>query len=131
MQDLPIVRLRESLQSLLTCLRGAASDVERTLVILDEEVVVLQPHARPLESQPRALILDRKAFAVSWGSKTCYLGYSILYRVMDVLASHPNQYVSHRRLLDLAWHGPRSDSKTVRHLAQNNWKQKIVISNSL
>jgi DNA-binding response OmpR family regulator len=113
MQDLPLARVRQSLQTLLSNLRRAATEVEDAINQLGIEADLPASGIILPTPRPRTLQLDRAAFAVRWGTKTCHLGHSVLFRVMEVLVRHPDQYISRERLLDLAWHGSRSDS-TVR-----------------
>lgn len=113
MDDLYVVRVRQSLQDLLASLRRVTTEIEGTLSQLDTDTD--HPVAGSIVPAPRTRIpqVDRSAFSIRWGAKTCHLGHTILFRVMEVLVSHPDQYVSRELLLDRAWHGSRADS-TVR-----------------
>lgn len=56
------------------------------------------------------LQLDRTTFSVHWEGRSCSLGHSTAFRLLERLARCPNEYVSVDRLLDELWSGPRSYS---------------------
>jgi DNA-binding response OmpR family regulator len=56
------------------------------------------------------LQLDRTTFTVRWDGRSCALGHSTAFRLLERLARRPNEYVSTDRLLDELWLGPRSYS---------------------
>lgn len=113
MEDLHVVRVRESLRAVLVTLRRAVAEIDETLTCLGTDGDSPVTDAIVPVPRPGILQVDRTAFVVRSGTKTCHLGHTILFRVMDVLVHHPDQYVSRELLLDLAWHGSRADS-TVR-----------------
>ena len=53
-------------------------------------------------------IADRSTFSVRWQNKTCYLGNSLPFRLLERLAYRPNQLVHHDQLLDEVWECRRS-----------------------
>lgn len=71
-------------------------------------------------------LVDETAFTVRWRSKECFLGYSIPFRVMRLLASHPGQYVTVEQLLDEAWGGTRSASAV--RTAISGLRAKLIAS---
>ena len=113
MQDLHVVRVRESLRALLATLRRATAEIDETLTQLGTDGDIPVTGSIVPARRPAILQVDRETFAIRSGTKTCHLGHTILFRVMDVLVRHPDQYVSREQLLDLAWQGTRADS-TVR-----------------
>lgn len=59
----------------------------------------------------RALpLIDRDALTVAWNGRSCYLGYTTAFRLLERLVRRPNRYVSHAQLLDDVWGGYRSKS---------------------
>lgn len=54
------------------------------------------------------LRLDEQAFLVHWCDRTCHLGYTLPFRVLQVLARRPNQYLTTDHLLTHIWAGHRS-----------------------
>src|SRR5690349_13251934 len=113
MQDLHVVRVRESLRTLLSTLRRVTAEIDETLARLETDGDIPVTDSIVPARRSTILQLDRTAFVIRSGTKTCHLGHTILFRVMEVLVRHPDQYVSREQLLSLAWHGSRADS-TVR-----------------
>ncbi len=59
------------------------------------------------------LRVDRPMLAVIWRGRTCYLGYTLPFRLIERLARSPRQYVRATQLVEELWDGPRAAS-TVR-----------------
>ena len=55
-------------------------------------------------------LIDESRFAICWNGSECHLGQTVLFRLFQRLASSVNRYVTHERLLDDVWGGPRSAS---------------------
>ena len=105
-----LVHCRQSLQSLATDLRQLAVQAEALIEILETETKDGDEHRRECGRNSPQRLLERTTFTVHWGKKSCFLGYTLPYRVMDYLARHANHYVSHEQLLDEVWGGQRSSS---------------------
>jgi DNA-binding response OmpR family regulator len=76
------------------------------------EVGIARPETGPLEhcpprSETPSGVIDAGTFSVHWKGKTSYLGYTVLFRLMDHLVRHVNRFVSHQQLLDEVWGGER------------------------
>lgn len=71
----------------------------------------LTPNGRPL--------VDHSTFSVIWGGKTCYLGYTVLFRLADRLSRRPNQYVAPEQLLRDVWEGGYKSPETIRSTVRN------------
>lgn len=126
MKDLKLLHLRQSLHQLVVDLQRVSAEASDAIEVLDEEIDGGPDLRTVTGALPRAWLLDRSTFTVHWGRKTCHLGYSIPYRIMEVLVRNASQYVSHDRLLEQVWHGPRSDS-TVRS-AVNELRSRLIDS---
>ena len=119
---MPIVnhtaRLVGQLAQLAACLNRA---VQLTEEIIDAsgnlEVTVppsrvpvipesFRPDAEGMSAQ--SPIADRSTFSVHWRNKTCYLGNTLPFRLLERLAHRPNQLIHHDRLLDEVWECQRS-----------------------
>jgi DNA-binding response OmpR family regulator len=65
------------------------------------------------DDDPAALyqqpIINSASMTVTWQGRTCRLGSTILFRLMERLARRPNQYVPYDRLMRDVWEGSRSD----------------------
>jgi hypothetical protein len=57
----------------------------------------------------RRPMVDESTCVVSWNGRRCFLGHTMLLRLMCRLCRRPNQYVSHQQLLDDVW----GDERTV------------------
>jgi DNA-binding response OmpR family regulator len=55
-----------------------------------------------------APVLDRTTFCVLWGGKTCRLGNTLSFKLLERLAHRPNQLVHCEVLLQDVWEGCRS-----------------------
>jgi DNA-binding response OmpR family regulator len=56
------------------------------------------------------LRVDPEDLTVRWNGTTCFLGYTLPFRLLERLARRPNQYVTHEQLLLEIWGGTRSKS---------------------
>ncbi len=59
-------------------------------------------------------IVDHSTFSLAWHGKTCYLGYTVLFRLADRLSRRPNQYVTPEQLLRDVWFGDLRSPDTIR-----------------
>ncbi len=55
-------------------------------------------------------LIDETRFVVRWAGLECHLGQTVPFRLFQRLADSVNSYVSHERLLDDVWGGPRTAS---------------------
>lgn len=86
-------------------LRTAADKAERLAVTLaDDKWRVVD------DSCQSSLTIDRETLAVRWNGRSCYLGFTMAFRLLERLARRPNFYVTHDQLLQDIWGGPRSKS---------------------
>jgi DNA-binding response OmpR family regulator len=90
----------------------AITDTLTDLIENQPEVpVVLQPERD--QARPVPLKIDRALYSVHWREKSCVLGCTTGFRLLERLARRPNEYVSTDRLLEELWAGSRTYS-TVR-----------------
>jgi DNA-binding response OmpR family regulator len=110
-----------SLRSLVQAYCKALSHLEETLAVICRELdlgeieMFYEPLASrqdPVEESARAdrPLIDRTLLSVEWRGKTCFLGNTLPFRLLERLARRPNQYFSYEQLLDDVWEGPRSFS---------------------
>ena len=71
-----------------------------------------------------ALDVNRGMLSVLWKGRTCYLGYTLPFRLIERLAQRPGHYLRVDRLADDLWDGPRAAS-TVRS-AVSDLRAKLV-----
>lgn len=51
----------------------------------------------------RPSIIDETTFSVRWADRTCRLGNTVAFRLLERLARRPNQFISCETLLDELW----------------------------
>ncbi len=102
--------LHALLQTLASDLRELASKAEAGIKLLETRPLDLRPEGCPRRAKTPPDLIDAETFSVHWRGKTCHLGYTVLFRLIDHLARHANRFVSHQQLLDDVWGGPRSAS---------------------
>jgi len=99
--------------------RIAAAQVELALCV--EELLnatvtgsnVWSIHSHPADASKRP-VADRATFSVKWLGKTCYLGYSVKFRLFERLARRPDQYVSYAELIQDVWRGDCRSDEAIR-----------------
>ena len=75
-------------------------------------------------SSARRPIVDLATFSVHWDGKTCVLGNTLPFRLLERLGRRPNQFIHCDQLLDDVWQGPRS-REAIRSVVKV-LKQKLV-----
>ena len=93
------------LRDVAISLRVAADRVDRIASILPGE-----DSTSDRSCASSSLVIDPEELTVSWNGATCYLGFTIPFRVLERLARRPGQYVTHEQLLQEIWGGQRSKS---------------------
>ena len=82
--------------------------------------VVTASNASPNAVPASRLVVDEARFSVGWEGASCYLGYTIPFKLLRRLARRPNHFVSCDQLRQDVWLGvDRADStirSEVRHL---------------
>jgi DNA-binding response OmpR family regulator len=117
--DKRLEEIADALRRLVANYRSSIADFEVTLAILCrklelDEMTVLRPSHGVRTGVVRSevakdeLLIDRTTFTVRWNGRTCHLGNSLPFRLLERLSRRPNQYLSSAQLLDEIWGGPRS-----------------------
>jgi DNA-binding response OmpR family regulator len=128
----------ERLARIAACLRQATLLIEE---IAPDIVVGLAPGAAVASRQPlfatdrpeirsgngpaRPLIIDEATFSVHWANRTCYLGNTKPFRLMERLARRPNHLVLCDVLLEELW-DQYSRSREVLRAAAKMLRRKLV-----
>ena len=81
------------------------------------------PH-RMAAFQPVVQSIDVATFSVHWDGKTCVLGNTLPFRLLERLGRRPNQFIHCDQLLDEVWQGLRS-REAIRSVVKV-LKQKLV-----
>ncbi len=115
-------QLVERLSRLAAAHAAAAALVQEILATLGQSlgldppeitaIAALAPNSAVCSSNrdgsPHRPIVDAATFSVHWGGKTCLLGNTLPFRLLEHLGSRPNQFIHCDELLDDVWQGPRS-----------------------
>jgi DNA-binding response OmpR family regulator len=70
-------------------------------------------------------IIDPATFSVHWDGKTCVLGNTLPFRLLERLGRRPNQFVHCNQLLDDVWQGCCRSREAIRSVVKV-LKQKLV-----
>jgi DNA-binding response OmpR family regulator len=62
-----------------------------------------QPIPPPRNGSARSPITDRGDFSVRWGNRTCRLGNTLAFKLLDRLAQRPGLYLHYDKLLSEFW----------------------------
>lgn len=99
--DLPATLL--ALAGILRNAADAAASAAVTLANLSEQDTEVVGTLR--------LVIDHNRMSVRWNGRSCHLGATIAFRLLERLAQRSNHYVTHDELLNDVWRGaPRSPS---------------------
>ena len=69
-------------------------------------------------------IADRATFSVHWANRTCHLGNTVAFRLLERLARRPNQFIHYDVLLQDLW-DCHTSSEAVRS-AVKILRQKLI-----
>jgi len=72
-------------------------------------------------------IVDGAAMTVTWAGRSCLLGNTVPFHLMDRLARRPNQYVTFDRLIRDVWAGNIRSDDTIRSSIRN-LKTRLVVA---
>jgi hypothetical protein len=67
----------------------------------------------------RLLVLDTESFEASLGEKSCFLGNTIEFRLLDRLNRRPGRYVSIGTLRQDVWDDPETEKYTIQRTISN------------
>lgn len=104
-------RILKTTRALRVSLMAVISHVDELSDLIER--LPLDAFSAPLPLQESALHLDRATYSVRWEARSCFLGYTMAFRLLERLARQPNVYVSTDRLLGDLWEATRTSS-TVR-----------------
>ena len=116
-------QIQESLRALAQTHAVAVAQIEETISIL-EQMLELDVAARP--TSKHLPVADETTFCITWQSRSCFLGNTLLFWLFHRLLLSANRYVAHVDLLDDVWKGARETS-TIRGVAKR-LRDKLVES---
>ncbi|MFO0831546.1 MAG: winged helix-turn-helix domain-containing protein [Phycisphaerales bacterium] len=107
-------RILKATRALRTSLVAVIANVDELSDLIERLPTIATPPVSAVAvSGSGALQLNRATYTVQWDHKSCFLGYTMAFRVLERLARRPNEYISTDRLLEELWVATRSSS-TVR-----------------
>lgn len=119
----PTQRIQETLRKMATAHAAAMAASEEVMALLAAEFDAATASAtRTSTTQSTASdrpVIDRPMLSVSYGGRSCFLGNTLPFRLLERLLRRPNQYVSHQQLQDDVWDGepsPESIRSVVKEL---------------
>ena len=100
--------------ALRTSLVGMLAHVDKLSDLIAQLSLTQEvPRTVIVEASDSLLRLDRSTYTVRWRDQSCFLGFTMAFRLLERLARRPNEYISTDRLLDELW-AARRTSSTVR-----------------
>lgn len=109
--------LRRTLRNLAESHAATMNLMEQTLVLLGEELAVdavsfwkARTTIGSNQAFGRELCVDRDRLQVVFHGKTCVLGNTLPFKLLERLARRPDTYVTHDELLQDVWDGTRSQA---------------------
>lgn len=106
-------RLSRTTKALRSSLLAVLQHVDELSRIAEE---IGERPSGPIVDETRIEVIcrvDRRTLTVYWQDRACFLGYTLLFRLIERLAQRSNQYVTADRLMEDLWGGPRAPS-TIR-----------------
>jgi len=97
--------LRQAIILIQEVAPGAVTDLNpETAAVSLYPSVAENRSAAPLgNGSARPLIADRATFCVHWANRTCHLGNTMAFKLLERLARRPNQFVHCDMLLEELW----------------------------
>ena len=113
------MQIAGSLRELVLAYSRAMDRLETTLAILCRELELDESEFIHGESSlgskmvsaaqdTRYPQIDRRLLSAIWRGRSCFLGNTLPFRLLERLARRPDIFVPCEQLLDDVWHGPRS-----------------------
>lgn len=121
----PTNKIQETLRKMSAAHAAAMAASEEAMKLLAAEFEAIQPGkshtviSQPLTTTPDRPVIDRAMLSVLYQGRSCFLGNTLPFRLLERLLRRPNQYVSHQQLQDDVWDGepsPESIRSVVKEL---------------
>ena len=123
MKMLPTIRIRETLRKMAAAHAAAMAASEEAMRLLSAEFeAITQPQVHTAFSQTPPTdrpVIDRATLSVLFKGRSCFLGNTLPFRLLDRLLRRPNQFVSYEQLQDDVWNSmpsPESIRSVVKEL---------------
>ena len=99
-----------------------AADCADEIASLLEAAMLEGPHPIPSTAPGNgrgSLVVDAASCCVEWDGKQCFLGYTLPFRLLQLLAHRPNQFHSYDQLIGELWDGNLRSHSTIRAVARD------------
>ena len=100
-----VILLNRAVELIKEAVPGVLDDLGPGLACISVQGSVEAGHPVPASGNgsARPLITDRGDFSVRWGNRTCHLGNTLGFKVLERLAQRPRLYLDYGTLLDSFW----------------------------
>lgn len=119
----PTNKIQETLRKMAAAHAAAMAASEEMMALLAAEFEAATVSATrtgtPQATASDRPVIDRPMLSVSYRGRSCFLGNTLPFRLLERLLRRPNQYVSHQQLQDDVWDGepsPESIRSVVKEL---------------
>lgn len=109
--------IRRTLRNLAESHAATIELMEQTLALLGDELAIdavafwkSRTAAVSIPHAGKLLFIDHDRLQVAFHGRTCVLGNTLPFKLLERLARRPNTYVTHDELLSDVWQGIRSES---------------------
>jgi DNA-binding response OmpR family regulator len=128
--------IRRTLRSLEESHAATIELMEQTLALLSEELAIdavtfWKSRTSGIRGTRggKSLFIGHDRLQVAFHGRTCVLGNTLPFKLLERLARRPNAFVTHEELLSDVWEGVRSDATVrtaVKRLRQSLRQQGLV-----
>jgi DNA-binding response OmpR family regulator len=107
-------QIRQVLQRLAASYAATMKLMELALALMEEEFsfeqqTPFQFGTRIKHQRSSRLEIDRSTLSVNYRGRPCFLGNTLMFRLIEQLAKRPNKYLPYEDLLADVWQCDRSD----------------------
>jgi len=119
-------------RDLAKTLRSLKASILQTLQYVDDLSAALELVGNATEGRSAGrgdrsgIQIDHRSFTVSWRGSQCHLGYTLPYRLLEILAHRPDQYLSNEYLLRVIWSGQRS--RTAVRSVVSDLRRRLIVA---
>lgn len=117
MNDTRREQIRRTLRNLAESHAAAIECMEQALELLGEDLAMdavtfwkSRSSAVSIPPTHGLLYVDRDRLQIVFRARSCVLGNTLPFKLLERLARRPNTYVTHEELLSDVWEGVRSES---------------------
>lgn len=102
-------RIREALRQLAAAHATAMKQMEQAMELLAAELWPEEDIPGKGKKYESPLEVDRSVLCVRYHGRSCFLGNTLMFRLIEQLARRRNKYLPYEDLLSEVWESERSD----------------------